>query len=357
MKHLYNCILFRIIPVIAAIMAFAGCNSVIYDDEGDCDPIHVIRFNYDWNMKFTNAFPAEVLNVELHVFDSNGTLVRVVSEHVSRENAADYNIELRGLAPGNYSFLAWCGTKDSEHFTINHQGVASPMMEHHTCRINSLDEEDDVNGHIRQDIGRLFHGRLDNVDMTADEGRHEHVIRLKKNTNVVRVVLQHMNGEPMDKDDYIFRITDSNGLYDHNNDLLPHRELTYHPWVIKSGQAAFHPEDQPEGGRAAAVSGVSAVVAELTVGRLMSDHEKTATLTVHSRDGHLILSIPLIEYMLLVKGHYYGEDGHTPMSDQEYLDRQDEYPMTFFLDQSHEWIKTVIYINDWRIVRDTPTIH
>ena len=196
--------------------------------------------------------------------------------------------------------------------------------------------------------------------MTADEGRYEHVIRLKKNTNVVRVVLQHMNGAPMDKDDYIFRITDSNALYDHNNDLLPHKELTYHPWILKSGEASFHPEDEPDEpmqAKSRAVSSVSAVVAELTVGRLMREHLKTATLTVHHRDGHLILSIPLIEYMLLVKGHYYGEDGHTPMTDQEYLDRQDEYPMTFFLDQDHEWIKTVIYINQWRIVRDNPTLH
>ena len=128
MKHLYNCILFRIIPVIAAMMAFAGCNSVIYDDEGDCDPIHVIRFNYDWNMKFTNAFPAEVLNVELHVFDSNGTLVRVVSEHVSRENAADYNIELRGLAPGNYSFLAWCGTSSQQRRGNPGYGLQLPAL-------------------------------------------------------------------------------------------------------------------------------------------------------------------------------------------------------------------------------------
>ncbi len=38
------------------------------------------------------------------------------------------------------------------------------------------------------------------------------------------------------------------------------------------------------------------------------------------------------------------------MSNQEYLYRQDEYPMTFFLDENNQWINSVIYINAWRIV-------
>jgi hypothetical protein len=37
------------------------------------------------------------------------------------------------------------------------------------------------------------------------------------------------------------------------------------------------------------------------------------------------------------------------MSNQEYLDRQDEYTMTFFLDEG-EWVSSVIYINSWRVV-------
>ena len=36
--------------------------------------------------------------------------------------------------------------------------------------------------------------------------------------------------------------------------------------------------------------------------------------------------------------------------DQEYLDRQDEYNMTFFLDEQNQWINSVILINSWRVV-------
>ena len=357
MKHFLSNILVRIIPALAALAITAGCDSVIYDDEGDCNPVHIVRFEYDWNMKFVDAFPSEVPSVDLYIFNDDGKLVDVISREVTRDQAKDFKIELRGYDKGKYKFLAWCGVRDSEHFIVNPDEVEAPQLEHHICRINSLDEEGDSNGHIRKDIMRLYHGTLDNVDMTADEGYHEHVVKLMKNTNVVRVVLQHLSGAPMNKDDYDIKITASNGLYAHDNAILPHRELTYHPWLIRSGEASFHPEDQPQQEDSRAQTSVSAVIAELTVGRLMREHIKDAMLTVHTRDGQLIFSIPLIEYLLLVKGYYYGEDGHTPMSDQEYLDRQDEYPMTFFLDERDKWISTVIYINSWRIVRDTPTIH
>ena len=66
---------------------------------------------------------------------------------------------------------------------------------------------------------------------------------------------------------------------------------------------------------------------------------------MHNDKGETVLSIPLIDYALLIKG-YYNRD----MSDQEYLDRQDEYNLTFFLDENNHWISSSIIINSWRVV-------
>ena len=96
-----------------------------------------------------------------------------------------------------------------------------------------------------------------------------------------------------------------------------------------------------EGTRAQSTIGVA--IAELTVGRLVL--ENNPILTVTNDKGETVLSIPLIDYALLVKGHYNRE-----MSDQEYLDRQDEYNMTFFLDENGHWANSTIIINDWQIV-------
>ena len=84
-------------------------------------------------------------------------------------------------------------------------------------------------------------------------------------------------------------------------------------------------------------------LAELTIGRMRA--EKSPILHIrNSETGEDVVRLPLAEYALLVKG-YYREN----MSDQEYLDRQDEYTMTLFLDEG-EWVSSYILINSWRVV-------
>ena len=72
---------------------------------------------------------------------------------------------------------------------------------------------------------------------------------------------------------------------------------------------------------------------------------ESPVLHIKNREtGEDVFRIPVADYALLVKGHYREN-----MSDQEYLDRQDEYTMTFFLDEG-EWVSSFIYINSWRVV-------
>jgi hypothetical protein len=59
----------------------------------------------------------------------------------------------------------------------------------------------------------------------------------------------------------------------------------------------------------------------------------------------MVFSIPVKDYVLMVKGYENAQ-----MADQEYLDRQDEYNMTFFLDERDRWYDAYIYINSWRVV-------
>ena len=101
--------------------------------------------------------------------------------------------------------------------------------------------------------------------------------------------------------------------------------------------------DHTDGSRATTSVGVA--IAELTVGRLVVENKPVLTIT--NEKGEKVLSIPLIDYALLVKGYYNRE-----MTDQEYLDRQDEYNMTFFLDENNRWASSSIIINSWKVVLD-----
>jgi len=49
---------FGLLP--AAAVVLTGCDGFIFEDEGDCDPYYKVRFRYDRNLKFADAFAAEV---------------------------------------------------------------------------------------------------------------------------------------------------------------------------------------------------------------------------------------------------------------------------------------------------------
>ncbi len=53
----------------------------------------------------------------------------------------------------------------------------------------------------------------------------------------------------------------------------------------------------------------------------------------------------LNEYLLLLKSDHFDK-----MGDQEFLDRENNWSLIFFLDNNHNWIRTHIVVNDW-IVR------
>ena len=172
------------------------------------------------------------------------------------------------------------------------------------------------------------------------EGSHLYTVPLVKNTNSVRVVLQHLSGEKVDKDKFLFTITDDNGYMDWDNSLLPEADITYYAWRTDGGEAVFEGSDA---GQTSSVA-FSAAVAEFTTARLVKGHQPRLTVT-DIVEGRKVFSIPLIDYALLVKGYY-----NRSMDDQEYLDRQDEYNMTFFLDEDDRWVNSFIYINSWKVV-------
>lgn len=78
-------------------------------------------------------------------------------------------------------------------------------------------------------------------------------------------------------------------------------------------------------------------------------HREKMFLTITNRNGETVARIPVIDYALLAKDYYEEEYGRT-MTDQEFLDREDDYVMTFFLDEDHLWISSYILIHSWRVV-------
>lgn len=313
----------------------ASCS--IMDYEGDCSVNYRARFRYDMHLHYSDAFAHEVKSVTLYAFDESGKFVQQFTDSGETLAQEGYSLPFE-LPAGTYHFVAWCGLEgEHQSYDVPDMTPGVSTLEELTC---SIRRQYDAEGqaHVGE-LDPLFHSLVTDCTLTDEPGTHYVDVPLMKNTKTVRIVLQHLSGEPIDADKFTFSITDENGLMAHDNTLLDDELLCYDPYYTASGTADM----QADGSRA--TTSVSAALAELSTGRLVKDKDTHTILTVRNAEGNTVLSIPLIDYALLVKG-YYNRD----MSDQEYLDRQDEYNLTFFLDENDNWMSSSIIINSWRVV-------
>ena len=101
-------------------------------------------------------------------------------------------------------------------------------------------------GKSSQLLKNLYHGKLAAQEFPATQGVHTFTVNLTKDTNEVNIVLQHLSGEPVDKDDYIFTITDYNGMLDWDNSIMPDEKITYFAHYKEMGSAGLDvPEVKP----------------------------------------------------------------------------------------------------------------
>lgn len=330
MKEINKTTTLPVLMLLSVLFVMTACDG-IYEDEGDCSVHYHVKFRYDMNMKFADAFAHEVNSVTLYVLDEQNNVVWQGSEQGETLAQEGYAMEV-DVAPGSYSLLAWCGLAGGNSFAV-------PVSSRKEDLICSLKREHKLDGtaYVKEDLNRLYHGYLEKQTFSSEEGTHTFVVPLVKNTNNIRVVLQHLSGEPVDKDKFTFSITDENGVMNWDNKLLSDEPVTYYAWHTDSGTAGIDDVDSRT------VSSFSAAIAELTTARLVK--EKVPRLKVTNDKGETVFSIPLIDYALLVKGEY-----NRRMDDQEYLDRQDEYNMVFFLDEGDRWMDAYIYINSWKVV-------
>lgn len=328
----------RLAVLAATAAALCACGS-IFEFEGDCSVSYRVSFRYDYNMKFADAFAHEVSSVSLFVLDEDGRIVWSGSDSGSALAADGYAMDI-DVQPGSYEMIAWCGLADPASLFTVADGATS--REDLYCRLERSYDEDGQ-AQVLSDPRPLFHGRLTSCELPDEAGVHYVTVPLTKNTNTVRVVLQHLSGEPVDVDDFDFSVTSDDGLMDYDNSLLPDENIVFHAWSTYSGSAGITVDALPDS-RSGATTQVNAAVAEITVPRLCTGHDTRLRISRKS-DGTDVLDIPLTDYALLVKGNY-----NAGLSDQEYLDRQDEFSIVFFLDSGDSWLSSCIYINSWKVV-------
>lgn len=324
---------------LAAALAVSATSCYTVWDNDDCGTEYRVKFKYDYNMLFTDAFSTQVPSVTLYAFDKQGLLAFQKTESGDVLATDGYYMTL-DVDPGQYRLVAWAGLTDGDKsFEVPELRVGQHTLTDLQCRINRYPHT--AHGGLQVDsVGRLsglWHGVVPAQTVTrANTYGTEYVtVPLVKNTHTLRIILQQMDEEEMDASQFEISVTDQNGLMLHDNSLSQEDgTLTYMAYHQTAGTAGTDDED----------TRLNVVVAELNTGRLMADSDTRLSI-VNRETGEPILSIPLIGYLELCR-----TTAHYDMPLQEYLDREDSYSMTFFLDSDLAWIDTQVIINDW-IVR------
>jgi hypothetical protein len=342
-----------------ALWLCGGC-SLIYDGEGDCSVHFLVRFVADMNLAYSDVFAEEVPSVSLYVFDEDETLVWVGYATAEELNAGGgrYVMEISDLPAGNYHLVAWGGLENNSSFSVPVLTIGSSKLNDLTCSLNrkTRADEKDLSD---TDLDPLFHGMADFVIPEEPEpGTYDVEMQLTQDTNQITVYLQEMDGSELNQEDYEFMVEANNGHINHDNSLLidetPIKYVTWSQYasavrstfaetaavVVRSAEETTTDAEQRSVG--------PEVVGKLTLSRLVIDDWAEVTrpmLTIKQRStGQTLLSIPLIDYALMVR-----RISGSQAEEQEYLDRQSHYDMTFYLENG-QWMSHEVVINSWRII-------
>ena len=322
-----------------AALTLLSCDSIIYDSEGDCSVHYRVPLRYTRNILSSDALASEVTSVSLYLFDARGRLaysaVTPVADIVAAGGAVPVDV-----APGTYDIIAWARgdspVSGAAAFAVDNAGSPSAPADL-TC---SLPAGDGSQRTIAADIHRLYHAMASGVTFPDTYGNVDVVpLDMMKDTNVIRVMLQHYRHEELDKDDFRFAVYDDNAVLAHDNSPIAGNPVVYREWSKKSASASADGTPARD-----AITSVSTVIADLTTGRLT-----TAThpvLHVTKSDGSDVLRLPLNDLLVLGKGEHFSH-----YSDQDFLDRQDQYNLVFLLDDNHSWYSNMgLYVNGWHVV-------
>lgn len=295
------------------LLALFSCTS-IDDTLSECQLY--VRFRYDYNMEFSDAFAAQVNRVDVFVFDKDGTFIRKISEQGESLGSGSYSMPLQ-LPVGEYRIATWAGMSDD--FEMPELVAGKSTLEDLTVRMKR--EESLIHNKA---LKPLWYGEVKTINFTGKQEQAE-TVRLIKDTNKFRFILQKSGpGEDLDMNDCQFEIRADNGYYDWNNDLLNDDLISYQP---------YHLEKVEDVG----------IVVEMNTMRLL-EYKKVYLMLTRKSDGKELMKIDLIPYLLLTK-----MEGHN-IPAQEYLDRQSEYAIVFFYNpELLNFLSSKIVINGWTI--------
>lgn len=311
-------------------LSFSSCDR-IHEDLQPCPQGVRLRFVYDYNMEFANAFPSQVDCLTVLFYDEEGNYV-TTRTNMTESDLSDENWRMTvDLEPGSYNIIAYGGMECQESSFMFNSSPSQTLMESLEVYLPA----DMITEPVGKEFHHLFYGRLAVTIPENSTDYTEATVEMMKDTNDIRILLANENGVPTNADDFIFTITDNNTRFNYLNDVVSTEMVTYYPWDKGNSEVGMLP------------NGADATLswANFRVPRLIKDASATFTICKAS-DGSKVFSIPLVNLLL----EYKIESGKfRDMGPQEFLDRENRWVITVILSGDTPWTRVTIVIEDWMV--------
>ena len=362
------------------LMSMSSC---INDDLDDCPapaPSKLsLSFDYTYNVKNADAFAEEVKTINVYAFDENGKFFDSYIE--SKEQFEQgHTMEITGLKDGKYTFV--CLARDRQLATRAEDDEMEFSFASLTPGVSTIDDLTERMGKPEEGVvenaknfAALYTAQTDVDYKELDEnGKTGNVVEanlsLLKCTKTYRIVLLPYNNEQTDftPENFDVYIEGSAAWLDHEGNKVRNEPINYLPYNSEhrySGSTTIEGENVDQ-----------ALVYDLSSSRMFErDRDSEGPSAKENRfvksqksngtdvdettsydDKRIVIwdkrdkenprkvfdhSLP---WFLALCGERQGKD----WSDQEYLDRQDHYILTFYVPDNRDYnLDAKVKVNGW----------
>ena len=333
--------------IVALGSMLCSCNDLMHDDLPSCDMGVDLQFKYDYNVQRADMFNDHVGGVSVFVYDQQGKFITRQDAYNSATSQPlkDHNYTMRlNLEPGKYRFATFAFQKKYEDALAQPGAkfqIALPQQGDNITALHArLDREQGKVNNQSQPLDTLWQGLSNELVEVKDLQVTRHTIGLVRDTKQLTISL-HQTDEPANihADDFSYQITNANGDINYDNSLLPDEELTYTPYYT------WTTEFKDTEGNVKERTAHAALMFSRLIWHPVEENDKNAILTITNKTtGEEVARINLADCLAQGRGAFETRR----YSAQEFLDREYDYKLDFFL-QGNQWkyAKLSISILDW----------
>ena len=333
--------------IVALGSMLSSCHDLMHDDLPPCDMGVDLQFKYDYNVQRADMFNDHVGGVSVFVYDQQGKFITRQDAYNSETSQPlkDHNYTMRlNLEPGKYRFATFAFQKKYEE-ALSQAGakfhIEAPAAGESIEKLRTrLDRNAGKVENQTLPLDTLWQGLSNETVEVKDLQITHHTISLIRDTKQLTISLHQLDAPAdINADDFSYQITDANGYINYDNTLLPDEELTYTPY--KTWTTEF---TTPEGTVQERTAHAALMFSRLVL-HPVTENNKNAVLSIwNKKTGEEVVRINLADFLAQGRGAFEALN----YSAQEFLDREYDYKLDFFLKgDKWQYVKLGISILDW----------